>query len=275
METYSYSKLSLFETCPHAYFITYVLKQRSPDNIYSTLGSTFHDLVEGMQQGEIENEEAVERFIDDVEFNEILGLKFMSEKVKNNYVNSIVHFLKHFKPLDGEKIEIEKEFELELEGFKLMGFIDMIIHRSDGTIDIYDFKTSSLYSKKDLPDKAKHLLIYALAMEDEGFKINSVSWYMGKYAVIKTKRGSKTVLRSELVNQEYEECFVSYPCDEETKKSCLEWVYDTVREIEKMDIFDTWEKIDRKNSFYCQNICCNPNCERFKQLKIEFAKNNK
>ena len=128
--TYSFSKLSCFETCKKQYFYNYILKTEQKNNIYTLLGSTIHDLVESLQKGEVTRDEALEKLEVDFELFGILGFKFPSEKTKENYQKSITHFFRNFKPVHNSEFEIEKEVSFDLEGRKFIGYVDLLLHVS-------------------------------------------------------------------------------------------------------------------------------------------------
>ena len=90
---YSYSRLESYHNCPYAYYITYIEKNRSEDNIYSFLGSATHELLEELQQKLISNDEAIEKFENAVTEADVLGYEWMSDSVKNKYVAAIKHYL--------------------------------------------------------------------------------------------------------------------------------------------------------------------------------------
>ena len=273
--TYSFSRLKLFNECRHAYFLTYVLKVQKRVNIYSEIGTTIHELLEDIQKGkEIPIEERIEIFEDKVDECEIFGISFVNDNIKEKYVENIKHCLMNFEPLKGKKFEIEKEIELEVDGHKLTGFIDLIVHNDDGTVSVIDFKTSSKYAKKDLSKNANQLIIYGLALEQLGYKVRDVKWMMLKYCQVQGKRGSKMIERRELEDgQKFEDCFVEYPYNEVIKMECIDWIIDTIEEIESLTTYDTWEhkEINKGNSFYCNNICsvCGK-CEALKQYLKNF-----
>ena len=273
--TYSFSRLKLFNECRHAYFLTYVLKVQKRVNIYSEIGTTIHEILEDIQGGkEIPVEERIEIFEDKVDECEIFGISFVNDNIKEKYVENVKHCLRNFKSIQGKKFEIEKEITLDIDGHKLTGFIDLIVHNDDGTVSIIDYKTSSKYAKKDLQKNANQLIIYGLALEQLGYKVRDVKWYMIKYATIQGKRGSKMIERRELEDgQEFEDCFVEYPYNEVSKMECIDWIIDTIEEIESLTTYDTWEHkdINKGNSFYCSNICsvCGK-CEALKQYLKTF-----
>ena len=273
--TYSFSRLKLFNECRHAYFLTYVLKVQKRVNIYSEIGTTIHEILEDIQGGkEIPVEERIEIFEDKVDECEIFGISFVNDNIKEKYVENVKHCLRNFKSIQGKKFEIEKEITLDIDGHKLTGFIDLIVHNDDGTVSIIDYKTSSKYAKKDLQKNANQLIIYGLALEQLGYKVRDVKWYMIKYATIQGKRGNKMIERRELEDgQEFEDCFVEYPYNEVSKMECINWIIDTIEEIESLTTYDTWEHkdINKGNSFYCSNICsCCGKCEALKQYLKTF-----
>ena len=273
--TYSFSRLKLFNECRHAYFLTYVLKVQKRVNIYSEIGTTIHEILENIQGGkEIPIEERIEMFEDKVDECEIFGISFVNDNIKEKYVKNVKHCLRNFKSIQGKNFEIEKEITLDIDGYKLTGFIDLVVHNDDGTVSIIDYKTSSKYAKKDLQKNANQLIIYGLALEQLGYKVRDVKWYMIKYATIQGKRGSKMIERRELEDgQEFEDCFVEYPYNEVSKMECIDWIIDTIEEIESLTTYDTWEHkdINKGNSFYCSNICsvCGK-CEALKQYLKTF-----
>lgn len=270
--TYSYSRLTTFEQCNYSYFKQYILKENGSDNVYSLLGSVTHDVVEALQENKMTIEEGLNKFDDEWELARVLGFKFISNKVEENYIASIRHYIANFEPIHGTSCEIEKKIELDVDGHKLVGYIDLVIHNSDGTVSIYDFKTSSKFEKSKLDKYGRQLVIYALAMEQLGYKVRNVHWAMIKYASIAGKGNrTKTVQRSEI--DLFDECqplFVTYEITEENKQKCKEWIVNTIEEIESKDeLFGYWE--ENYNSFFCQNLCNYGHCcERCKKEKRNY-----
>ena len=272
---YSFSRLKLFNECRQAYYLTYILKADKRVNIYSEIGTEIHEILENIQSGkDIDVEKRVEMFEDKVDECEIFGIEFVNDNIKNKYIENINHCLRNFKPLQGVKFEVEKEISLELEGYKLTGFIDLIIHNEDGTVSIIDFKTSSKYAKKDLEKNANQLILYGLALEELGYVVRDIKWMMLKYCMVQGKRTKKMIERRELEDgQEFEDAFVEYPYNEVTKMYCKSWVLETIEEIESLTQYDTWEakEVNKGTSFYCTNICsvCNK-CQALKEYQMKY-----
>lgn len=273
-ERFSFSKLSCFHECKMQYYLQYIKKVEQKDNIYSNLGTCIHDILEKRQnEMDFNANEDINKFIDEVEMNEIFGIDFPSEKIKEDYIKCITHCLKTLQPFEGE-IEIEKKVEFEIDGIPIVGYVDCIEHLPDGTCNIYDYKTSSMYSKKQLETKAFQLILYGLGLESLGYKINEISWIMLKYCTIKGARKEKNIKRSELEdNQEYRPCIFKYPYNKQEKERCIKWVKETVNEIDNCKEFNQWEskEITKFTTFGCQQICsvCH-HCQAFK----EYKKNN-
>ena len=154
----------------------------------------------------------------------------------------------------------------------MKGFIDLLVIHPDNSVDIYDYKSSSIYDKKKTVEHSKQLLIYAYAMEQEGYKVNSVQWLFAKYANIKTKRSTKNILRCDLDDrQEFEECSVSYPVTKETLKECEDWVVDIVEQIESKGEDEKKWLINCDSGFFCNTLCSHCKCcPKAKELKNSF-----
>lgn len=275
--TYSYSRLTTYQNCEMEYYLNYILKCDGESNIYAEVGTIVHEIMERLQLKEMTNEEALNEF--DIRFGMVkfMGYDFKSAKIEQNYVDSVKHFLANFEQMHGIKFEIEKQIKYEINGHTLVGYVDLIIHNADGTVSIIDWKTSSMYSKKDIEEHSNQLLIYALAVEQSyGYKVRDVGWNMMKYAKIKGNRGRiKTELRANLtLFDESEQCIVTYPITEDNKNRCNQWICDTIAEIESKSIVDEW-KANCSSSYFCNNLCdVKGHCAKSKKMRVDFWENN-
>lgn len=260
---YSYSRLQVFNECQHEYYLTYIKNLRSEgENIYGVLGTCLHELEEQLLRKEITNDDAVAKFEECVDDCHILGYEFITEKSGRNYVECITSYLKDWNPLTDKKYEIEKDFLIEIDGTKLRGFIDLFFENEDGTITIIDHKTSTKYSKKDIEKYAKQLYLYAYAVEEiTGKKVSQIGWNFVKY-VSKPWRKSYTLKErneiSDLDGIEYKRGIVTLDYDEESKNNLLNWIKETVAEINSKDIdnpYDWKPCSDYRQSFSCRNLC--------------------
>jgi RecB family exonuclease len=252
---YSFSKLDSFHNCKRAYYYTYIMKERGGESIYTFLGTTAHELTQAIIQGEETNISAIEKFIAAEEDADMLGLEWMSEKVKTNYVDCIVHFLENFNPVKADDIKIEDYFEVDIAGTIVKGYIDLWYFQN-GEIHIYDLKTSSKFTDKDLPKKSNQLYIYAYALSQQypDTKIN-LYFNMLKYA----RQNKKLVERNKInIFEEYTDGIVCVPYDESAKETIEEYVWGTVEEIDSLDTHNkhvwTLDKNPNKD-FFCRNLC--------------------
>ena len=71
--------------------------------------------------------------------------------------------------------------ELNKSDRYVQGYIDLIRENDDGTISIYDWKTSTKFSAADLLHHGRQLVFYALAKEAEGYTVKDVAWIFLKY----------------------------------------------------------------------------------------------
>lgn len=183
---FSFSKLSTYEHCPYSYFLTYIKHIRGRDSIYGVAGTSAHECSQDLVEGKIDNKQAVIRFLEEMdEAINVLGLKFPTEKSGITYKQCVKEFLEQYNP-QCKEFDIEKGFDVLIGETKTLvyGFIDLIEHREDGSLDVIDYKTSSDFSKKEFVFKKMQLLVYAKALIEEGYKINRLYFNMLKYCNI-------------------------------------------------------------------------------------------
>lgn len=114
-----------------------------------------------------------------------MDINFPSDKIRDKWIANMKDFVSTFKkPKWFDNAESEIQFLYEIDKCYLQGFIDIVEFLDDGYINILDWKTSSKFAKKDLVEKGRQLIIYGIAMEQLGYKINSIGWYMLKYCVV-------------------------------------------------------------------------------------------
>jgi len=186
-QMWSYSKLSGFYNCKYAYFLQRIKKVKSEQNIWGLLGGLTHEVIEKLMFKEITKEEAIKIFVNGIEEGKILGIQFPTPQMEDNYVKSVIHYLDRFEIPDMKDFKIELKEFLELdENNVIIGFLDFTIKHNDGTVEIRDFKTSSKFTKADLKDKARQLLIYSEMLKKRYKKIKEVkvSFDMLKYCKV-------------------------------------------------------------------------------------------
>lgn len=254
-EKYSFSRLETFHNCKRAYYHTYIEKNRSGDNIYSFLGTVVHELTQAIMQKQETNESAAIKFLEAVDDAEMLDLNWMSDNVRNKYVECITHFIENYSPITNDTIRIEEYFEIEINDVIMRGYID-IWYRLGKTIYIEDLKTSTKFAKKDLPKKSRQLLLYAVGLSEQYPDYDIVLQFnMLKYAI----RNGKFVERNKLdIFDEFTDGILNVPVTEEAIKEVKEYVTNTVKEINSIKKSDMkyWTMDNNPRvDFFCKNLC--------------------
>ena len=204
---YSISRLDTINHCLYEAYRTYVLGDRGETNVYAMLGSKVHDVLENIVNGistESDLQPAVDEELEDIE---LLGLSFPKDSrggdaIRQGWIKNMEHFCATYKsPKNNGNLHTEELFIYKTpKGNVLQGYIDLYSDNKDGSISIYDYKTSSLYKGEDLKSHGRQLILYALGKEQEGFKVKSVAWVFLKYVNITFmgKKTSKSKNKSEL-----------------------------------------------------------------------------
>lgn len=275
MERFSYSKLGTYHNCPYSYKLIYMENIKRNNGCYGLCGSLFHSIMEELEHEKITKREALERWnieIDMLEFTD--ELEFPTENAKKNYLKDVELYLEYFEPLDFTNKEclVEQEFEIELCGVTIIGFIDLaILDHEKKEITIVDYKTSSKsgFTKAHLVEKCHQLMLYSKAMEIKypGYKIIETKFDLIKYA---KKKGKTTVKeRKDIPLEEmgdYERYFISIPFNEENYKVFEDYVKDSLENINNAKELNEWKP--KKNNFFCKNLCSvSDNCKYYKQAQ--------
>jgi CRISPR/Cas system-associated exonuclease Cas4 (RecB family) len=143
MNVFSFSRLSLYETCPYRFYLKYVLGRPEPVTKPLALGKAVHKGIELFIQGASEEEAVLEALIE---------CDFHPEVTRDEVVT-----LMHSAPeITGET---EVHFELSLapgSNLKLQGYIDLVC---DG--EFFDWKTNRRVYE---PTDTMQLPLYAWAV---------------------------------------------------------------------------------------------------------------
>lgn len=207
---YSYSKLDSFHSCKYNWYQSYILHERSKDNIYSALGSVIHDSLENIYHNKETLQEAKNNFNRTVRECEGKGIKFPENPptTKINYIKNMNHFFENYKIMDTKMIT-EQFVLLKIPRFEsakedkdfiwIQMYIDSIIpvfkNEEFVSVIVNDWKTSSKFDKEKLKKASKQLMVYKIGVEQStGVEVSSLGWTMLKYCYCcyRTK-GSKKI----------------------------------------------------------------------------------
>lgn len=153
------------------------------------MGGSVHDMLEKIMKGEAKTSELPEALNNDLEKADMLGLKFPkdfkgNDSIRDGWIADMKHFVNNFEPLDGKYgTEEFLLYKLDDEHY-IQGYADLVKYNDDGSQDIIDWKTSSLYNGEDIKKHGMQLVLYAMAKEQAGVRINRIAWYFLKYVTV-------------------------------------------------------------------------------------------
>lgn len=194
---YSYSKLDSWDGCKYNWYHSYILHERSKDNIYSIIGSVIHDSLEDIYTNKSTLQEAKNIFNKTVRESEEKGIKFPDNPptTKINYIKNMNNFFENYKIMDTKMIT--EQFVLlkipridnainDKDFIWIQMYIDSIMpvieNKEFSSVIINDWKTSSKFDKDKLKKASRQLLIYKMGVEQStNIKVSRLGWTMLKY----------------------------------------------------------------------------------------------
>ncbi|MCJ0366834.1 PD-(D/E)XK nuclease family protein, partial [Clostridioides difficile] len=132
----------------------------------------------------------------------------------------------------------------------------------DNKVYVIDYKSSSKFSKKDLPKKSMQLILYAMYLKEKypDKIIEYVAFDMCKY--VENEKGT-LIERNRIGNiDDYERAIVKIKYTKALEQQLIAFVTDTVKQIKQLDFNDesVWCKSDDKsNQFFCKTLCSHYN----------------
>ncbi|MEQ6355120.1 PD-(D/E)XK nuclease family protein [Lysinibacillus sp. M3] len=186
---WSISRINTYDNCQFEYYNSYILKNKGIQNCYSSPGTFIHGKVEKYYKGD---DEVKHTFSNDFDIlmaeNELLGLDFPSDLIRDNFVKDVKHFTENFSKLDG-KFVLEKLIVFQLGEHYIQGYVDAIQvienEKNNKDVNVIDWKTSSKFSGKKRIEAGRQLLMYKIGLESTtSAKINEVKWCMVKYLYV-------------------------------------------------------------------------------------------
>lgn len=172
--TWSYSRIGAFDECPYRFFLRYIKHYKDGDRFYASYGSFMHKLIECYYRGLMTKEEMLDEFL--TGFSEQVKGTRPKQSIVDSYIKSGIEYLKSFEPFPFNMIEVEKKVEFELDGIKMIGFIDYLGEK-DGELYIVDNKSRNLKPRSnrktptkndmEIDEMLRQLYLYAAAVKKE------------------------------------------------------------------------------------------------------------
>lgn len=241
---WSYSRLSNFDTCKYAFYLNYIINDDSQylseGNFYAEVGTFMHEILAMYFAGEISRTEAVKYFRKNFDSNVLYEV---NRSTKEKSYNACLDYLENgnLSWIDNyEILGVEQEIEFEINGYKFICFIDLLLKdKQDEELVLIDHKSAGYPFKQNGGVKKnseisfnhykKQMYIYCYAIKKVYGKFpKEITWNHfkenGKFATIPFKM------------DEYEDT--------------LRWLEDTIHTIEDEEDFDP-----TLNYFFCNNLC--------------------
>lgn len=234
VERYSFSKLSAWWQCPYAFYQRYILGKQGIGNAFSSYGTLVHSILERYAKGELELWNLSSVF--EWEFDNAIPYKFPRNKytdLRESYYSQGVNFLSHFHGYEScEVLGVEQDFEIPIDDWKMIGFIDLIFIDERGRLVIRDYKSKAAFKNADEQHKyARQMYIYSLYIKEKYGRFPDVLQFL-------MFRKQKTV-----------EIKFSEPDFDES----IEWAKNTVRVIRDALSYPPVSK--DCDDFFSQNLC--------------------
>lgn len=168
---FSFSRLSSFYQCKYQFYLQYILCEQGENNFFAEYGTHIHDLLERFAKGELESYELATEY--EKNYNNAVIHPAPPNKyvdLAESYYQSGLDYLSNFEDFgEYEILAVEKEYNFEIDGIKLTGFVDLLVRDKDGKLHIIDHKSSDPKSANS--PKAKEywnqMYLYSIPIKDE------------------------------------------------------------------------------------------------------------
>ncbi len=175
----SYSQMDAYRICPLRYKYTYVLSVPAAPSHNLSFGITIHDTLRDFHDkkrfGDVSLDELYKLYE-----NNWQPLGFIDEEHRQHRFEDGRQLLKKYyerhKDEDKKPLELEKAFNLKINGIKFYGRIDRI-DELDGGVEIIDYKTGNTKTQKEV-DKDDQVAFYAIAAKEAlGLEPKKLTYY--------------------------------------------------------------------------------------------------
>lgn len=179
MAIYSYSRITTFEQCPQKFKFRYIDKiiPEIEKSIEAHLGQSVHAALEWLylqvKKSKIPNiNEIILTYVEEWSKNFTPKLLIVNKDLTHkDYFNKGISFITSYytehHPFKQNTLDTEKKIILNLEGYKLQGYIDRLDYNLlTKEYEIHDYKTANSMPSKDKLKKDKQLALYSIAVKD-------------------------------------------------------------------------------------------------------------
>lgn len=240
---WSYSRVSSFMNCMYHFYLKYLVADDdlylSEGNFYAEVGLFVHEIHEKLFKGEIDEYEALRYFVEEFDNNVFYDVK---PSIRKNTFDACAEY---FADLDlswmdeYEILGVEKKINITLDGYKFVGYIDLLLrHKETGQIILMDHKSAKYPLKKDGTPAANY---------KKSFESYTKQMYLYASAV----KEEYDVFPTWIVwNHFKDEKLVWVKFDDDVYRDSVQWFVDSIHQIEDEENFEP-----NISYFYCKNLC--------------------
>lgn len=229
--TWSFSRVSAYNTCPRMFYYTYLQPQPQTENAFAEWGSLCHSLFERYYKEEIPFYDMARVY--EEEYDDAVGSPFLSTKMEESYYNNGLDYFEHFEDeySDYHVIGVEKQIDTKIGRFAFTGYIDLLLQDDDGHYFVVDFKSKSKFkSEEEKSHYAIQLYLYARWVQEQ---YGEYPQWMEFNMFRARKRERVPFVLADL-------------------KAADQWFLDTIQRIYDDDVFDV---TSTAGDFFCNNLC--------------------
>lgn len=148
---WSYSRINSYDQCPKMFYLTYIDKDKDKelDSAFSQWGDLCHNLLDEYAKGNLMECELGDAY--EEKYPEFMTELFPPNKWSDLNETYYLNGKDYFNDFDGfpdnwEIIGSEIEVELLIDGFQVIGYIDLLVRdKNDGKLIVVDHKSKSKF----------------------------------------------------------------------------------------------------------------------------------
>lgn len=302
VKLWSFSELEQWNGCQLSYKLQRIDRVPQLHSSYSFYGSLAHDIQESYVLGNIEYKDMLKQFKTKLERLKTLGVLLPKDRkggltIQENYEKCLKDYFRHNYTEISKDVRVEVEVLNQIGEHWILGYIDYLkINRKENGkfyVDIIDFKTSTIFTKDEMKDKARQLILYKILLEKSfpNIVVEKVGWDFMKYVnVYYNSKSSKKSrkdnyiepyydklieelgedkekeiqkwIRTKTIPKEYQyllnvqNCYVYYFVTQEDIDDITTYVENTTKDIQATIESGEFSNRDYANEqFFCDNLC--------------------
>lgn len=212
MPTYSHSRLSTFEKCPLKYKYTYIEKiplEARQETVEAFMGKRVHETLCKLYADRImAKADALDELL--AYYDDIWRKSWSDEvliaragQVAQDYNDigkkCVADYYRRYSPFeDGRTLGLEQMINIDIDGYRLIGYIDRLSQREDGRYEIHDYKTAGKLPQQQFFDDDRQLALYQIGVErtrKDAHEVDLVWHYLVHDREVRSRRGLACIIK--------------------------------------------------------------------------------